>query len=114
MVKVLDKNSCEYDKKYTCYDCIYWRLIDPNHGGLIDIGLCARRLLDIFEDTDICVDFKEMDRNERAARELVRRKMLEATNKLQKDVEKFCKETMKEEAVDDILEVIKWNIMRGL
>ena len=114
MVKVLDKDSCEYDKKYTCYDCKYWRVVDPKCGGLIDVAVCARRLLEVYENMDICVDFKEMNNRDRAAQNLVRRKMLEATNRMKKETEKYSKKRMKEEVVDDILETIKWNIMRSI
>lgn len=114
MVKVLDKDSCEYDKKYTCYDCKYWRLVDPNCGGLIDVAVCARRLIEVYESTDICVDFTEMDTRDRAVQTTVRRKMLEAIDQVKANIEEYYKKGMKEEVVDDILETIKWNIMREI
>lgn len=112
MVKVVDESVCNDDKTCTCYDCKYWRLVNPNCSGLIDVAVCARRLLDVYEDTNICVDFKEMDTIDRAVQNMVRRKMVEVTKELQESTKEYYKERLEEEVVDNILETIKWNIMR--
>ena len=114
MVKVLDESGCNDNEKYTCYSCKYWNLVDPNHGGLIDIGVCVKRLIEVDESSPICVDFEKMTLREQAAQNLIRRKMVEVMNNFREDVEQYCKRGLKEEVVDDILETIKWNIMRGI
>lgn len=75
------------EKKAVCYDCKYWHLVDPNCGGLVDVAICGKRLIKVYENTDGCVDFREMTPNEKAARTKIREKILKVIREVQKDAQ---------------------------
>lgn len=78
--------SLEENKK-VCYDCEYWHLVDPNCGGLVDIAVCGKRLIKVFEITDVCADFREMTPNEKDTRDMVRKELLRVMGEVQKDAQ---------------------------
>lgn len=105
-------NSDYVDKM--CYECGGWRWIEPNYEGIIDVGFCAIKLVDIYEDTKACPFFTKANMFEEIANKEIRKKLLEVYKKVRQRTEEECEERIKEEVVDDILDTIKWSIMRGI
>lgn len=104
------------DIKNTCYYCNAWRCIDPNCGGIIDVAICSKRLIEVNEDTPKCALFERMTKEESAVRDCVRDKLVEVRSEIIREAKesylKYDKVDLKEKVLDEILDVIKWEVMR--
>lgn len=58
-----------------CFNCTYWRLYEPNAGGLVDMGLCAKHVKDR-HDGQWCDNWVEMTEKDIEVRNIIRGKLL--------------------------------------
>lgn len=92
-----------------CYNCKHWRLYDVNAGGLFDIGICAKKLVDTSEgEGDSCRFFEKQDSSESSVQMMLRKQILDVYRRVIK-----MYSVDKEKVAGKVLEEIKQYILKG-